>query len=1392
MVIRNVAVFYDDRVRSDTTGLYCRRALGQLVEVEHFLPTERERIPDGRFDLYLQIDGGLRHVPPDGLRPRGYRAIDTHLDFDWHREVAPNFDLVFTAQRDGAERLRAAGIRDVEWLPLACDPEMHAPLEVPKEHDICFVGTLFDGVREDLLGLLRARFPATFAGRMFFEDMARAYSAARIVFNRSIKNDVNMRVFEAPACGAFLLTNDLANNGQRDLFEDGVHHATYRDPEELLDKAAFYLQRADVREKIARAGREHALAEHTYRHRMERVLAAAEQKLARCVVQKPSLLEFDPSVRPVRQRWTDPDVPGTELLLAAAPEPPASQEAQKPVFAEELSSFIRSETRAEQPSPADCPPADAAAALLALIPITATRILDLGCGTGRLGEAIKSRQTAEIVGIERDPPSAQLAQGRLDRVLIGDVEVIDPDFAPGSFDTVICGEVLQDLHDPCALLKRARTWLSPDGVLVVSVTNIRHHRVVDSLLRGDWTYDAGVLLGTPHLCFFTRREIEKLLFRGGFGLAAVQLVPGPGYQDWLASGRPGEVRIGRLHIGGITPEDAEEFFAARWLLAAKIAPVPDLGLTSIVIVTHGQVEDTRQCIESIRKFTDEDYELICIDNASRDATAQFLRTIPRATVILNDRNVGFAAAVNQGIAVATGQQVLLLNPDIIVTTGWLARLLKALKSDPKVGLVGPSSNRVSGPQQVPVTYEELSALDGFAWSFGKQHDRELEETDRLVGFCLLIRRETIDSVGLFDEQFEIGCFEDDDYCLRADRAGYRCLIARGAFVHHWGGRSFSGSGADFAGIMARNGARFRAKWGLDAPPTDTGETPAPAPAPIAPAPLVLVASSGGGLLLQRQRKVLSVCIIARDNARTIRACIESVLPWADEVIVNDTGSVDDTPKILAEYGVTVIHTKWVDSFSVSRNLSIDPARGQLILVVDTDDTLPWHCGMGVRRIAYSDIDPRILGFVMQVHCPGDGEDDETLAEIVDHVKVFRNRPNIRYDRRIHEHVLGSIRAAGGEIAWTDLYVVHSGSDHTPEGKARKIRRDLHHLDLEDQEAPNHPFTLFNKGMTYGHADRPEEAADCLVRSIAYSDGSETHLRKAYALLLNAQMRLKRYDEARETCRRGRQLFPMDLELCFRQGVLMQELGCPVEAVRAYREVFDLHEGRHFASAAPGLRGFLTRQNMAAALTELGDLRAAEEQWRAIIHEVPRYRAGWRGLGQNLLRKRDPGPVNELCLRLSLEPGMKAEEFLLTGRLAAAQGDHRRAISAFDAAIAERPADIEIRDAQAAVLIESGDAAAAERVLTESLRLAPDEPGLHHNLAGVRRRSKRYKEAIAGYRESIRLRPDHAVTWLELGWALKDSGRAEEAVAAFEEVLRLKPGEPQATAELDKLGKRRNS
>ena len=228
---------------------------------------------------------------------------------------------------------------------------------------------------------------------------------------------------------------------------------------------------------------------------------------------------------------------------------------------------------------------------------------------------------------------------------------------------------------------------------------------------------------------------------------------------------------------------------------------------------------------------------------------------------------------------------------------------------------------MSGPQQVQTHYDSLGDLDGFAWDWGGTHEGQCLDFHRLVGFCLLIKREVIETIGLLDEQFGIGCFEDDDYCLRAIRAGFRTVIALDAFVHHFGGRTFIGSGADTGEILRENSERFRAKWERHAVGSSP-ETTEPQELSTRTEPqsnLSIGAGTEGGLRLSRhdRRPRLSLCMIVRDNERTLPACLESIRPWVDEMVIVDTGSVDDTPRIVESFGGRLFHFPWCDDFSAA-------------------------------------------------------------------------------------------------------------------------------------------------------------------------------------------------------------------------------------------------------------------------------------------------------------------------------------------------------------------------------------------------------------------------------------------------------------------------------------------
>ncbi len=241
---------------------------------------------------------------------------------------------------------------------------------------------------------------------------------------------------------------------------------------------------------------------------------------------------------------------------------------------------------------------------------------------------------------------------------------------------------------------------------------------------------------------------------------------------------------------------------------------------SIVIPAFNQLNYCQQCVQTILTNTERDYRLILVDNGSTDGVAEFFDSVPGAVVIHAETNRGFAGGVNLGLETASGH-VVLLNSDTLVPRGWLGRLETALLSSDDIGMVGPMSNYASGLQQIDgLDFSEEEELNAFAQGLAEKKARALTDTDRLVGFCMLIREEALSKVGLFDESFGLGNYEDDDYCLRTRKAGYRLCVAEGAFVFHYGNRTFLGMGMvqdRWQSLMAANQRRFMDKWDLQAP-----------------------------------------------------------------------------------------------------------------------------------------------------------------------------------------------------------------------------------------------------------------------------------------------------------------------------------------------------------------------------------------------------------------------------------------------------------------------------------------------------------------------------------------------------------------------------------------------
>jgi tetratricopeptide (TPR) repeat protein len=461
-------------------------------------------------------------------------------------------------------------------------------------------------------------------------------------------------------------------------------------------------------------------------------------------------------------------------------------------------------------------------------------------------------------------------------------------------------------------------------------------------------------------------------------------------------------------------------------------------------------------------------------------------------------------------------------------------------------------------------------------------------------------------------------------------------------------------------------------------------------------------------------------MIVRDEEHNLPDCLRSAAGLFDEVVVVDTGSKDRTRELAVSLGARVFDFPWCDSFAAARNESLRHATGDWCFWLDADDRLDddnrdklgqLFASLGDENAAYS------------VKCLCLPEGPGGPATVVDHIRLFRNRPDVRWRYRVHEQILPAVRDCGGRVRWSGATVRHTGYCDAAL-RRRKLGRDLRLLGLEQAERPDDPFTLFNLGSVHNELGRPAEALPLLQKSLRLSHPNDSIVRKLYALVIACHRALGQRGEAEGACAEGLRVCPGDAELLFLDSVLRRERGDVAGAMASLLRLVAERPAEHFASVDTGLRGYKARHNLGVLLLQQGRAEEAAGHWRQAAADRPDFLPAWLGLAECALRRGDREALEDACRHAQALPDGPPEAAALRARWHLNRREFAEARRLLEEARTHFPAALAPRVTLSHALLQEGaDLDAAEAALREVLALDPSNAEAKHNLEVLHRQRR---------------------------------------------------------------------
>lgn len=294
---------------------------------------------------------------------------------------------------------------------------------------------------------------------------------------------------------------------------------------------------------------------------------------------------------------------------------------------------------------------------------------------------------------------------------------------------------------------------------------------------------------------------------------------------------------------------------------------------------------------------------------------------------------------------------------------------------------------------------------------------------------------------------------------------------------------------------------------------------------------------------------VAVCMIVRNEAHHLKACLQSVQGVVDEIVVVDTGSQDQTKAIAQQCGARVFDFVWQDDFAAARNESLRHATSDWILYLDADERLRSE---DKQLFLHLLSDKETVAYYVNVASKLAGS-EPMAVHVGQYPRLFRNFPGVRFQGRIHEQIIDSLKTTGKPIKNCALTIQHLGYSNSEE-LTRKYARNLKLLNRQITEEPDNAFAHYCLGNLYDMMGKTDLAIELCQKAVA----KNSSLLKAHFLLANNLMKKGQLHQARQAYLAARALAPSVPEIYYNLAVISIKQKDYRSAIEFFRDLMKIN------------------------------------------------------------------------------------------------------------------------------------------------------------------------------------------------------------------------------------------